>query len=76
MRTEGKISIIAICEKCNGIILASHIDYMNKQIVEVFKELANEGFTVKLESIEETKTRKFATYKKCKIGACLLASLA
>ena len=28
MRTEGKVSKVAICEKCKGFILASHIDFI------------------------------------------------
>jgi len=71
MRTEGKVSKVAICEKCKGFILASHIDYIGKQTEKEFTELTNEGFTVKLESIEETKARKFATYKDCKNGTCV-----
>ena len=31
MRTEGKISKVAICEKCQNYILASHIDFLDKQ---------------------------------------------
>lgn len=71
MRTDGKVSKVAICEKCNGFILASHIDFIDKQTEKEFTELTNEGFTVKLESIEETKGRKFSTYKDCKNGTCV-----
>lgn len=70
MRTEGKVSKVAICEKCNGFVLASHIDYIIKETEKEFTELSNEGFTIKLETIEETKKRKFASYKKCKDGIC------
>jgi hypothetical protein len=71
IRTEGKVSKVAICEKCNGFILASHIDFLDKKTENEFTELTNEGFTVKLESIEETKTRKWANYNNCKIGKCI-----
>lgn len=70
MRTKGKVSKVAICEKCKGFIVASHIDYIDKTTEKEFTELTNEGFTVKLETIEKTKARKFATYNKCKIGKC------
>ena len=70
MRIEGKVSKVAICEKCNGVILASHLDYIDSETEKEFTELTNEGFTVKLESIDETTARKFATYKDCKKGIC------
>ena len=70
MRTEGKISKVAICEKCNGFVLAGHIDYIDKQTEKEFTEFANEGFTVKLETADETRSREFADYIKCSSGFC------
>ncbi len=71
MRTEGKVSKVAICEKCNNFVLASHIDYIDKKTEKEFTELTNEGFTVKLETIEETKARNYSSYQNCKAGTCL-----
>lgn len=70
MRTEGKVSKVAICEKCNKIILASHIDYLLKRTEKEFTELTNEGFIVKVETIQDTKSRSFGDYNKCKKGNC------
>lgn len=70
MRTEGKISKVAICDKCNGFLLASHIDYIDKQTEKEFTEFTNEGFTVKLETADETRSREFADYIKCSSGFC------
>lgn len=66
MRTEGKISKVAICNKCNKFILASHIDYLDKQTEKEFTELTNEGFTIKIETAEETRSREFGDYEDCK----------
>jgi len=71
MRTEGKVSKVAICEKCNNFVLASHIDYIDKKTEKEFTELTNEGFTVKLETIEETQARNYSSYQNCKSGTCL-----
>lgn len=70
MRTEGNVSKVAICGKCNGFILACHVDYLDKQTEKEFTDLTNEGFTIKLETIPETKARNFATYRTCKNGDC------
>ena len=71
MRTEGKVSKVAICEKCNNFVLASHIDYIDKKTEKEFTELTNEGFTVKLETIEATQARNYSSYQNCKYGTCL-----
>lgn len=70
MRTEGKISKVAICEKCNGFVLACHIDYVNDDTEKEFTGFVNEGFTVKLETAEETRNRDFADYIKCISDFC------
>jgi hypothetical protein len=71
MRTEGKVSKVAICEKCNNFVLAAHIDYIDRKTEKEFTSFTNEGFIVKLETIEETKARNFTSYKDCKAAACL-----
>ena len=70
MRTEGKVSKVAICEKCNGIILACHVDFLDKQTEKEFTELSNEGMIVKIETIPETQARIFGEYSKCLKGNC------
>jgi ribosomal protein L32 len=70
MRAEGKVSKVAICENCGGFILASHVDFLDSRTEKEFTELTNEGFTVKLETVEETRARHFALYKDCKSGVC------
>lgn len=71
MRTEGKVSKVAICEKCNNFVMASHVDHIGKHNEELFTQLSNEGFTIKLETIEETRTRQLAHYKDCISDNCL-----
>lgn len=70
MRTEGKVSKVAICEKCENFILACHIDFLDKPTEKEFTELANDGFIVKLETIKETQAREFTNYSECKNGTC------
>jgi hypothetical protein len=70
MKLEGKVSKVAICEGCNKLILASHIDYVDKATEKQFTELTNEGFLVKIETVEETKARDFGSYKDCSTGNC------
>lgn len=70
MRTEGKLSKVAICPQCNGLILAGHIDFLNKQQELQFTQLTNEGFTIFLETLKESQRRKFSTYKVCKAKQC------
>ena len=66
MRTEGRISKVAVCPKCNKTILACHIDYLNKATEKEFTELFNEGFELQLETAEETRNRNFGDYEECK----------
>lgn len=70
MRLEGKISKVAICEKCQGFILACHVDYLDKETEKQFTELTNDGFTIKLETAEETRARNFTNSKDCLNGSC------
>lgn len=67
---EENISKVAICEKCDGFIMACHKDHLNKQLEKDFTELTNEGFIVKLETADETRKRTYVNYDKCKKGLC------
>lgn len=70
MRIEGKLSKVAICPQCSGLILAGHIDFLNKQQERHFTQLTNEGFTIFLETLKESQSRKFSTYQVCKAKQC------
>ena len=70
MRTQGKISKVAICEKCKGYVLACHVDYLDKKMEKEFTKLSNDGFTIKTETGEETRSRKMTSSKKCLEGSC------
>lgn len=70
MRTEGKISKVAICEKCQGFILACHVDYLDKKTEKEFTNLSNQGFTIKIETGDETRARNYTSSKKCLEGTC------
>lgn len=70
MRTEGKISKVAICPKCDGFILACHVDHLEPETEKEFTELTNEGFAVKLETADETRARKYGAYSECSKGKC------
>lgn len=72
MKTEGKVSRVAICEKCQSYILACHIEYLDKDAKKEFSKLSDDGFTIKTETIEDTKDRPFGDYKSCKSGKCTL----
>lgn len=71
MRTEGKLSKVALCPNCDGFVMAGHIDYSDKQTEKEFTELSNEGFTIKLETLAETKARKMTYYSDCVNDGCL-----
>lgn len=71
MRTEGKVSKVAICGKCNGFVLGCHIDHLSRQTEKEFTGMTNDGFTVKLETIAETQARQFSDYEDCKEGKCV-----
>lgn len=65
-----KKSKVAICEKCGAFVMASHIDSITKDSEKEFTKLANMGFTVKLETIKETRARKYSFYEDCLNGNC------
>ena len=71
MRTEGNVSKVAICPKCDGFTLACHVDSLDKETEKEFTELTNEGFIVKLETIEETQARDYGAYDDCSTGKCV-----
>lgn len=70
MRTKGKVSKVAVCNKCKSFVLACHIDHISKETEKEFTELTNEGFTVKLETITATKKRKYSSYSDCSTKVC------
>lgn len=70
MRTEGKVSKVAICERCGKFLRACHVDSLSKEAEKEFTEFTNEGYTVKLETIEETQNREMGFYNDCKSGKC------
>lgn len=70
MKTEGNISKVAICNNCNGYVLACHVEYLDRATEKEFTSFTNEGFVVKLETAEETRARTLATYTDCKNGTC------
>ena len=70
MRLQGKVSKVAVCNGCNKIILASHIDYIDKGTEKEFTQFTDEGFLVVVETISETKKRDFGSYKDCSKGNC------
>lgn len=70
MRLDGKISKVAICENCQGFILACHVDYLDKETEKQFTELTNDGFTVKLETADETRARSYTSSTDCKDKKC------
>lgn len=70
MRTEGKISKVAVCEKCNKMVMACHVDYLNRSSEKEFTQFSNEGFLVKIETADETHARKWGNYSECSAGSC------
>jgi hypothetical protein len=70
MRTEGNVSKVAVCPKCEGFTLACHVDSLTKKTEKEFTELTNEGFIVKLETIEKTRSRNYGAYSECSKGKC------
>jgi hypothetical protein len=61
---------VAICPNCKGFTLACHVDSLTKETEKEFTELTNEGFIVKLETIEETRSRNYGAYSKCSKKEC------
>ncbi len=66
MNREGRRSLVAYCQKCKGYVMACHTDFIEPETWEEFNEAIKHGFTVKTETIHETKSRKFTEYDKCK----------
>lgn len=71
MRTKGKVSKVAICNKCKGFVLACHVDTLTKETEKEFTELTNEGFKVKLETIKDTQKRLYSPYSECSLKKCV-----
>ena len=70
MDLKEKKSKVALCIKCKGFVLASHIDYISKQSEKEFTQFTNEGYHVKIETLQKTKDRKFVFYSALKNGKC------
>ena len=64
MNKERK-SKVAICEKCNCFVKAAHLDHISEDSEKDFTYFTNQGFTVKIETIEETQQRVFRNYHSC-----------
>lgn len=65
MRTEGKVSKVALCQSCGGYVLACHVDAIDRKTENEFTKLTNEGFDVNVETIKETQGRAFSLYSDC-----------
>lgn len=70
MNLKEKKSKVALCKKCKGYVLASHTDYMDKKTEKEFTQFTNEGFDVKIETLEKTRSRNFVFYCNKKNGKC------
>jgi hypothetical protein len=70
MNLKDKKSKVALCKKCKGYVLASHIDYMQKSTEKEFTQFTNEGFEVRIETLQKTKSRNFVPYSNKKNGKC------
>lgn len=70
MDLKAKKSKVALCKRCKGFILAAHTDYMGKSTEKEFTQFTNEGFEVKIETLEKTKSRNFVLYSDKKNGKC------
>jgi hypothetical protein len=70
MDLKEKKSKVALCKKCHGFILASHMDYMNKSTEKEFTQFTNEGFEIKIETLEKTRSRNLVFYSNNKNGKC------
>ena len=71
MRLEGNVSKVAICPKCNCHVMAGHIDMISEESEKEFTQFTNEGFVVKVETIDETTSRDLGSYVDCSKGLCL-----
>lgn len=70
MNNAEKTSKVAICEKCQSFVLACDINYIDEITEKEFTDLSNLGFTVKLESKEETRERRYSWWEDCEKGKC------
>ena len=70
MNNSEKTSKVAICEKCQSFVLACDINYIDETIEKEFTYFSNIGFTVKLETKEETWIRKYSWWEDCENGNC------
>ncbi len=70
MDLKERKSKVALCKKCKSYVLASHTDYMSKSTEKEFTQFTNEGFEVKIETLEKTRSRNFAPYSNKKNGNC------
>lgn len=70
MNLKEKKSKVALCKSCKGFILASHTDYMSKESEKEFTQFTNEGYEVKIETLEKTRSRNLVFYSKDKNGKC------
>jgi hypothetical protein len=66
----NKKSKVALCQKCKGFVLASHIAEITNTIDDEFTEFSKEGFDVIIETFEITAERKFVFYSVKKNGKC------
>ena len=69
MENEDK-SKVAICEKCQSLVLACAAERLTKATEKEFTFFSNEGFTVKIEPKEETIKRRYSWWENCKSGKC------
>lgn len=70
MNNADKTSKVAICERCQSFVLASDVNHITKSAEKDFTFFTNNGFTVKLESKDETRARKYSWWEDCKNGLC------
>lgn len=65
MNLEGKVSKVAICKNCNGYVLATLNRNIDSETEKEFTELEEEGYIIKVETIEETRARNYVPYESC-----------
>ena len=70
MNLKEKKSKVALCKSCKGFILASRTDYVSKDSEKEFTQFTNEGYEVKIETLEKTRSRNLVFYSKEKNGKC------
>jgi hypothetical protein len=70
MNLTDKKSKVALCMNCKGYVLAGHIDYITKNRESEFTQLTNEGYEVKIETLQETRDRGFVFSSLLNNGKC------